>query len=811
MVPDLTKIESHPGKLLKVHINGVCEKSAKRTSSILAKFAALFHDFGKINPNFQQKLQGKKSVEYSQHSYISAFAFLNWYISNRIEAHKLLCLDGNDLTNLKLITAIILHHHGHLPNMDENISEQAFNAMKEFLQNSSERLSISEYLEQEMKFKHFVFDLSVKPWYKNNIPNIDLGKDGKPQEIKHWQKDSLHYFLDTQFSFASVIEADKRDAGKLDLFNCETLLEENLSKVSSSLESIFEAFAQPNLISELNKVRTEIREEAIASLPRLLETGQRVFTLTAPTGAGKTFTLLDVARTLQKEKGDLGIIFALPFLSITEQVKELIVKQLKVDVLEVNSKSYNERIEKAQKEYEIEQSPEKLKSLFVEDFIENTFDHPFIITTFVQFFETLLSNRNSTLLKLPNFSNRIFLIDEVQALPPRLYIFFSAWLDAFCIMNNSYAVLSTATMPNLSIPEKTELENNKTFEDRNPKMLFKNYICPNDLLKPKKYFDNEIFNRYKIFVVDKEQSIKCLKDRVLNEEKSVLVILNIIQDTKDLFNELSDLSNVFLLNTHFTPEDRLNKIEKVKDLLGKEKVILISTQLIEAGVDIDFPVVYRDLCPLPSLIQSAGRCNRNNSLDFGEVYLFQIVNAKGKYSSELIYRNEAKLFLEFIRTDIKGTIQEKDLFDIQKRFFNSIAQDLIIGDYPEKKMNLIEEVNKAQFENVGKFQLIDNKSFGKQYQLYVPLNNDDNQFEELEQLVETMSKESYDKTRNLKIKLNVLLKKMSNRIVSLRVFDESTLPPTSNPKEVCGINKLNIDFYSKERGIKFQKDSYVLL
>ena len=145
----------------------------------------------------------------------------------------------------------------------------------------------------------------------------------------------------------------------------------------------------------------------------------------------------------------------MPFLSITEQVQEIISNILNIDVLSVNSKSFNERIEKAQQEYETEQSSEKLKALLVEDFIENTFDHPFIITTFVQLFETLLSNRNSTLLKLPNFANRIFLIDEVQALPPRLYIFFTAWLDAFCKMNNSYAILSTATMPYLGIPDKS--------------------------------------------------------------------------------------------------------------------------------------------------------------------------------------------------------------------------------------------------------------------------------------------------------------------------------------------------------------------
>ena len=810
MVYDLAKIESHPGKPLKVHINGVCDKSAKRTSSILAKYAALFHDFGKVNPNFQQKLQGIKSVEYSQHSYISAFAFLNWYLSNRTEANRLLDLTGNDITNLKLITAIILHHHGHLPNMDENISEQAYDAMIEYLQNNADQLPISDYLKKEMHFEHISFDITFKSWYKSKIPNIDLGNGGKEHEIKHWQKDSLSYYIDTQFAFASVIEADKRDAGKLDLFNYEALLEENISQISSSLETLFVTFTQSESISELNKVRTEIREEAVASVPKLLVTGQRVFTLTAPTGAGKTFTLLDVAKAIQKEKGDLGIIFALPFLSITEQVQDIISNDLHVDILSVNSKSFNERIEKAQKEYETEQSSEKLKALLVEDFIENTFDHPFIITTFVQLFETLLSNRNSTLLKLPNFSKRIFLIDEVQALPPRLYIFFSAWLDAFCKMNNSYAVLSTATMPNLAIPEKNELQNNKAFELKNPKMLFKYYKCPFDLLEPKKYFDNNVFNRYRISVIEEEQSIESIKIRILAEEKSILVILNTIQDTKDLYNELSDQSQVFLLNTHFTPEDRLDKIEKVKQLLRSEKVILISTQLIEAGVDIDFPVVYRDLCPLPSLIQSAGRCNRNRNLDFGEVYLFRLMNAKGKYSSELVYRNEAKLFLDFIRKEIKGTIQEKELFSIQKRFFDSIAQDLIIGEYPEENINLIEEINKAQFEKVGRFQLINDKTFGKQYQFYVPKDEDDSNFEKLIDLLKIAVSGSYEETRKSKIDINSQMKRMSNKVITVRVFDKSNLPPLLYPEPICGLFKLSLDNYDSVIGYKLNKEDVFL-
>jgi len=801
MVSDLAAYKSHPEKLLKIHTNGVKEKTLKRTKSKIAEWSALFHDLGKVNFNFQEKLNGHKSIGYSQHSYLSAFAFLNWYIANREVANETLEMKTDDITKTKIISAIILHHHGNLPNMDKNLSDQAFREMKLFLHDNFRKLPISEYLEQQLKFKHKPFDLSCKGWYKSNIPDIDLGKNSRIHEIENWQKDALNYFLETQFSFASLIESDKRDASRNEVFNCSDLIDDSINTLNNSLDRLFGNLALTSNMNELNKFRTAIRNEAVSTVLNLLTKGQRVFTLTAPTGAGKTFTLLDIARTIQNQDRTVGIIFALPFLSITDQVQSIIREVLKIDVLPVNSKSINERIEKAQTKLEEEQNEEALKDLLVEDFIENTFDHPLIITTFVQLFETLLSNRNSTLLKLPNFSNRIFLIDELQALPPRLYIFFSAWLDEFCRKHNSYAVLSTATMPDLRIFEKPELAENPNYKLSNPNLLFKNYQLPNELLEPAKYFDRDVFNRYAIKVIEVDFSIDRLAGEILNEKDSVLVILNTIQDTKDLYQELDECSDVFLLNTHFTPQDRLERIEEVRNLLTTRKVILISTQLIEAGVDIDFPIVYRDLCPLPSLIQSAGRCNRNKKIDLGCVYLIRLLNRKGKYSSEVIYRNDASLFLEFIRENVKGTIQEKELFQIQKKFFKKIAQNLEVGSYPEESMNLIKEINNAQFENVGKFQLINNKVFGTQYQFFVPESDEDYRFEELENLICEAKQSEFFMMKQQKIKIETKIKSINNRVVSVRLYKDYDLPSLANPKMVCGMYKLHLQNYSRIKGV----------
>lgn len=810
MVPDLGTYYSHPNKLLKVHINGVKEKIRRRTNSKIAEYAAIFHDIGKLNPNFQNKLKGV-GKGYSNHSYLSAYAFLCWYLTNRQEVNHLFGVEGNDITQIKIITAIILHHHGNLPNMDQNQSVIAFEEMRKYIGEQKDDLVYSRYMNQEMGLVHLPFSLNEQGWFKNSIPNIDLGKNSRAHEIEHWQRRSLDNFLVTQFSFAALIESDKRDAGDNERFNFADWVSHHIMKFSKALKDKFSELSSIGNLSELNGVRTEIRKESVNTISKSIETDNRVFSLTAPTGAGKTFMLLDIAAEIQRQKGNLGIIYALPFLSITDQVEKILTKELEIDVLTVNSKSINDKIEQAQANLDYEQSDKNIKVLLEEDFISSTFDHPFIITTFVQFFETLLSNRNSTLLKLPNFANRIFLIDEIQSLPPRLYIFFAAWLDAFCKRNNSYAILSTATMPSLQFPEKPTLEGIQQYKIKDPKLLFSNFKQPTELIDAEKYFRKDVFNRYTVLFEKDEWTISHLTNRMHQEKDSVLIILNTIQDTKDLFNEFQDLDNVYLLNTHFFPNHRLAIIEEVKALLkNNQKVILISTQLIEAGVDIDFPIVYRDLCPLPSLIQSAGRCNRNKNIELGKVFMFRLRNNQGKYSSELIYRKDAKLFLNFVLNHLPEEIGERELFFVQRQFFHQIAETLEIGKYPEEKMNLIQEINNAQFENVGKFQMINNKEFGNVFRLYVTAGEDDNNFEKLEEIVNSVSKKTFIDSQLFKIKLNAQLKNMSGRIVSIRAKSINDLPPLASPKEVCGLRKLNCDNYNLKTGIRLNGDCCII-
>jgi CRISPR-associated endonuclease/helicase Cas3 len=810
MVSDLD-FKSHPNKQLEEHICGVISKSRKYSSLPIAEVAALFHDLGKINPYFQKKLAGDAVKEYSRHAYLSVLSFFSYMKANEKDTFSLLKAENISDFRIKILQtiALIAYHHGNLPNFEQlpNMEEMNMAANFTFKHN----LLFSEFLAVKLTKTHHNFKVS---YIEKEFAQI--GKYTAHNHSKLWQVDALNYFMDTQFAFAALIHADKRDAGQNEYIQFEDKIQGSIQTIDLALKKIFEKYDNAISPSKLNKLRTSIRIEATQNVEQQLLQDQRIFTLTAPTGAGKTFTLLSVAREIQRQKGKLGIVYALPFLSITEQVQKILQDELAIDFLPISSKATNKSIETAQFNYELNPTKENLHKLLQQDFAEQTFDHPFIITTFVQLFETLLSNHNSTLLKLPNLSKRIFLIDEVQSLPPRLYIFFAAWIEAFCRKHNSYAVLSTATMPKMDFPKKDILS-----DEQKPELLFKEYInnLPIELTDPEKYFSDDMFNRYKINLIDDNKLlIQNLAKHILQQTQSCLVILNTIADTKLLFEELNSETNVILLNTHFIPIDRSNKIEKAKALLkSNKKVILISTQLIEAGVDIDFPIVYRDLCPLPSLIQSAGRCNRNKTINLGQVYFFQLKKEKGKPSSEIIYKKEAAEFLRFCRQEIVDGVEENQLFDIQSKFFSFIKDNLSIGEFEyghEQKANMIECVNKAEFERLGQFQLINNDTFGEQYRYYIPKYMNDKSYDDLVKLMkQSFVAQTYEDKKRLKIEMDTRLKSLGDRMLNIRINSQKgqIAPAFSNSDAYFDIRVLaNLEMYSSETGIDLGTENLFL-
>lgn len=813
---DLNNCYSHPGKLLKVHLENVALLSkvylenvallSKRiTSSDAAGLVSLFHDIGKVNPNFQEKLNGLCPKGYDHHAYLSAYAFLMFLIKNPDKfkvPHEF-----NSHNFLTSLITVVAKHHGDLPNMIPNdgnpiLSGYEVSNLYAFL--DKEHISFgnvfSELLGNEPSMPSSIEEDRIRLFFKRIV--------NKPNDYNV----ALRFYLEIQSIFSALVKADKSDAGNMISMLDEN--EQNLNSFSHIYPDILQGYLD-NLNSQtlLNVERTKIRLESINSIKKGLEEGKQIFELTAPTGSGKTLMLLSLASEIIKAKGAKRIIYGLPFLSITEQVESEVLKILKgyeCFVQRIDSKSTNTRFDEIQKELDENPSEKLLQELEALEFQDDTFGYPFIITTFVRIFETLLGNKNHELMKLPNFSNCVFLLDEIQSLPPRLYGFFVAYLDKFCKLTGSFAIVSTATQPALRLPD----------DNKEAKEFFLDYEQPFKLLSLSHY-ENPVFNRYTVEVQKSIIDIEQLGHQVLQEEKSVLVILNTIQDTKDLYNFIRknmDDTNVLLLNTHFTPSDRSQKIYIAKEKLCQgDMVVLISTQLIEAGVDIDFPVLYRDFATISSIVQSAGRCNRNGkNAEKGKVVVVRLGTNQGERSS-LIYRGPDKELINFSRESFyeSGNCEEKDMLNIQKAFFEKICDQLIFGAYGEKlKNNLMEDISQCMYEKVGKFSLVDNNIFGEECLYYVPRNGDDNNFELLLKYQKNL-KESLlhdDKIsiiRCHKRKLSNQLKKMANRIVQIRIKPNQSKPITSSGEDYNGLYKISTKCYNFDTGIIIDGDNYL--
>ena len=840
MVVDIKTIKSHPDKFLitqdngeKGHVDGVIENVKKLTSSKWAELVAIFHDLGKINPNFSNKLVNSNILgNYANHSYMSAFAFFVAFATKHGNREKLRqWLNQEAISGLEIIASavIIAKHHGNLPNLkpeksdSEDIARILFKDENNLLFNFltlNNNLPIDNYSKHYLPFledfQDKLLDNKIQNRYRDELI-FDAYKNFNP----------LCFFQNIQSAFASLIHADKADAAKFDNLiddNKENLrifnrkYNEQLNRYLGSL--------MPN--TSLNKLRTEIRNNSVLNIVIGLKEGKRLFELTAPTGSGKTLMLLSLAgEIIKSSKEPLRVVYALPFLSITEQVEEEVLKIFSETthfIQRIDSKSENSEFEKLQEKLETDPNQQNRMAINLLDFREKTFSYPFIITTFVRFFETLLSNKNSDLLKLPNLSNCIFLLDEIQSLPPRLYSFFIAYLDSFCKKNNCYTIVSTATQPNFSIDN---VKLNDT--DGNGKYLtwakdfFKHYENPYSLLSTD-YFQNGLFNRYVINILDESVNLQQLADKVVKENESALVIVNTIDDSKQLYDLLLEndveKQELILLNTHFTPDDRKFKIEYAKlRLKFRKKIIVISTMLIEAGVDIDFPILYRDLTSMPSIVQSSGRCNRNGKMENkGKVILFHLMNSNDR--SALIFRGKDRFFLDTTKQVLKKkSYAENDLLELQVHYFNQIQTSLNFAQHsqtqPKHEFHFLKDIQECMYQKLGDFRIIDEVDYGIEYQFYVPVNEKDTRFEvllEIEERIKVL--QSQNKKEELFVNKQMIvrqLKQMANQIVKVRLKKNDSLPVLGDNRIAINfLYKINLASYSFDSGIYIKGEDFII-
>lgn len=446
--------------------------------------------------------------------------------------------------------------------------------------------------------------------------------------------------------FSCLVDADFLDTEQH--FSPGKSIQRGSSVPISALWDKFDAYYQNKTTNAKPSTVNSIRRQIYQCCYDAAEEKSGIFRLTAPTGGGKTLSSLAFALRHAKIHGKQRIIYAIPFTSIIDQT----AKEFKEIFSDDAVLEHHSGVVPPDDPNNVDPS-EVWRRLSAENW-----DASMVITTTVQLFESLLSNSTSACRKLHNIAGSVVILDEVQLLPVRLL---SAILDVLQQLVARYGVtvlLCTATQP--------ALETRRNFSGLDK---VRDIIPDEDILQVFSALSRVEYQ----WCIDEQWSWNQVADRA-KKSKQALIIVNTKKDAVNLTKAFDDPS-VLHLSTSMCGAHRRSVLAEVKRRLDPkvdEPCYLVSTQLIEAGVDIDFPLVLRALAPLDSIVQAAGRCNRNGRLSpqKGTAIIFDPVESNGLQS----YRTG----IQTLKCILQDDVSIEDPATLQKyfqRFYKRMSLD----------------------------------------------------------------------------------------------------------------------------------------
>ncbi|MBW6535685.1 MAG: CRISPR-associated helicase Cas3' [Mariniphaga sp.] len=703
---------SHPNKPLLIHLTEVAhvavdsikrkqlnllmdfdEKETDISELItdLVYFSAAFHDLGKATSFFQHYILNLDEVHDKRKSHALLSALFVYFVSEKfLKANN---VESNLAQLLSIFTfSAVKRHHGKLDNLGNEVFiepewRELLPELVESINNEDIQNLISLLLnDYHLKIEWSEFIQFIKEQTYDNIFgdfSLDFLSDTY-QDIKAETRISLFYIH--QLIYSALLFADKN----------EVIIAGNSQPVKQSgvIDKIAEFrvrnnFNQPK--AEIDQLKNEAFYSSAEHLQKVFNKNQHIYSVTLPTGLGKTITaynLADIMRNLV-DFDDSKIIINIPFTSIIDQNFEVYSKILETTDTNVLLKHHHlaEPVYKA---------TENVADFYQSKFLIETWQSDTVVTTFVQLLETLLASDKAKLMKFVHLANSVILLDEIQTIP---YEYWETIRKTFKILGekfNIYFILISATQPLIFTPNEDIIE------------LVPDY---------KKYF--HFFNRTKLIIKGKI-SFDDFETEIVdyvnnNPTKDVLVIVNTKKVARETFEFVCgeiDTENIetYFLTTFITPYERKNIIKRIKQKSDKQKII-ISTQLVEAGVDISVDTVFRQLSPIDSIIQAAGRANRyNEKPEIAEVFVYDI--EEYRKSSNYVYGNDLLIKTENVLKDFQ-IVEEKDYILLIEKYFTEVRKQSDNTSQP-----ILKAIKNLDFALVD-FELIENR---KMESVYVQLN-----------------------------------------------------------------------------------------
>ncbi len=709
------EVYSHPNKLLKDHLFNVAKNSYEiiknmnmddvRLYSNISFFIGITHDFAKCTSFFQDHLLNDVNSSKAYHSFLSSI--LTYHVVKKY------VLDNKIKTKINfpiLAYLVVKNHHGNLKNI--------FDEHKYFKEHMGDvEVQVDNILNRDLtslKKFYLKYDIDIN-YFLSNIDNIKL--ELKKDLLKFKKEDMLDNYIYLILFFSVLIDSDKIDASYTEVYP-RIDIDDNIVDVYKEKRNFNE--------EGINKIRQQAYME-LSNKVNDINMDEKLYSISLPTGSGKTLAALSFSMKLRnriyKEKKILPrIIYSLPFLSIIDQNEEVIKDVLAIK--DIDSQDVFIKHNSMSEIYYRTSEDEELKIDNAEILIESWYSE-IIITTFYQLLYTLISNKNRSLKKLHNLNNSIVILDEVQSLPPKYWKLINVLFSEISKKYNIWFIFMTATQP--AIYSKKEML--PLIEDTD--YYFRHF----DRVEYKFDLEEQLIDEFNEYILEE----------VLSTDKDIMIVVNTIQNSIDIFKYLSDYvdeDELYYLSTNILPFERKKRISNIKK--SDNRKVIVTTQLIEAGVDIDVDIIYRDFAPIDSIVQTAGRCNRNQLKDKGTVNIIKLINEKEKPFNEYIYDSISRETTYQLVKDI-DCISEKDFADIIDEYYTKIN-----GAISTKESNeILKKLSKLKISDITKdFSLIE-ENIQKQ-DVFIDINDKSHEIWNRYKEIYSSDKSLFDKKRDFK-------------------------------------------------------------
>lgn len=566
-------------------------------------------------------------------------------------------------------------------------------------------------------------------------------------------KYDIHHFI--RMLFSCLVDADYLDTEKF-MKPQEAALRTRKSQLTD-LKSLLDAYLDNIKEKAEDTIVNQIRNQVQRRCLYMSDEEPGFYSLTVPTGGGKTLSSLVWAINHAIKNNKRRIIIAIPYTSIIVQTAETLRKIFgEENVLEHHSNT-------SIKDADVNET-ESDYALKIKLATEN-WDYPIIVTTNVQLFESIYSHKTSVCRKLHNICDSVIILDEAQAIPTDFLQPIVNALQTYKRLFGISVLFSTASQPIFN-GQHRGCNPMVTFNgiEKVTEIIPQNYQLQKKLQRVKLHFDNDISSYDEIA-------------KRIAEFKCVLCIVNTRKDAAEIYSRLPVDDNVMTihLSRMMCPKHVSEKLKMIiESLKGKKNIRVISTQLIEAGVDIDFPTVFRQEAGLDSVLQAAGRCNREGKMKIGHTYVFRL--DRPLPPGHLNRTNSARM-------DMMDIVEDKFSKEAMSEYFRFLYAK--VNTFDKVDINqLLEKPMDLMFKTAGeKFKLIDDNTFS------VIVNWKDSM-----ELVNKLKQQgpSYN-----------LMKKIAQYSVNIRIYDMNLLQQIGAVEEVLENIFLirNTAFYNDDVGL----------